>query len=159
MANKVYTIKIAGPAGLGIKSVGQIFSKILIDHGFTVADYSEYPSLIRGGHNTYQISFSKDKIFAPHYTVDIFFSILGGHWQEHINEFTSKTLIFSDEENPESNRREKGIFYNLPLKQLANEIGSPVVANTISLGVATYLLDLDFKICTDTVLYFLQKFC
>ena len=158
MANKVYTIKIAGPAGLGIKSVGQIFSKILIDHGFTVADYSEYPSLIRGGHNTYQISFSKDKIFAPHYTVDIFFSILGGHWQEHINEFTSKTLIFSDEENPESNRREKGIFYNLPLKQLANEIGSPVVANTISLGVATYLLDLDFKICTDTVCTFYKNF-
>lgn len=158
MANKVYTIKIAGPAGLGIKSVGQIFSKILIDHGFNVADYSEYPSLIRGGHNTYQISFSKDKVFAPHYTVDIFFSIMGGHWQEHINEFTSKTLIFSDEENPESSRMKKGIFYNLPLRQLANEIGSPVVANTISLGVATYLLDLDFKICTETVCTFYKNF-
>jgi len=157
MANKVYTIKIAGPAGLGIKSVGQIFSKILIDHGFTVADYSEYPSLIRGGHNTYQISFSKDKVFAPHYTVDIFFSITGGHWQEHINEFTSKTLIFSDEEIDKKDLK-KGIFYNLPLKQLANEIGSPVVANTISLGVATYLLGLDFKICTETVCTFYKNF-
>ncbi len=157
MANKVYTIKIAGPAGLGIKSVGQIFSKILIDHGFTVADYSEYPSLIRGGHNTYQISFSKDKVFAPHYTVDIFFSIMGGHWQEHVNEFTSKTLIFSDEEIDKKDLK-KGIFYNLPLKELANEIGSPVVANTISLGVATYLLDLDFKICTETVCTFYKNF-
>ena len=157
MANKVYTIKIAGPAGLGIKSVGQIFSKILIDHGFTVADYSEYPSLIRGGHNTYQISFSKDKVFAPHYTVDIFFSIMGGHWQEHVNEFTSKTLIFSDELIDKKDLK-KGIFYNLPLKELANEIGSPVVANTISLGVATYLLGLDFKICTDTVCTFYKNF-
>ena len=157
MANKVYTIKIAGPAGLGIKSVGQIFSKILIDHGFYVADYSEYPSLIRGGHNTYQISFSKDKVFAPHYTVDVFFSIMGGHWQEHINEFTSKTLIFSDEEIDKKDLK-KGTFYTLPLKQLANEIGSPVVANTISLGVATYLLDLNFKICTETVCTFYKNF-
>ena len=157
MANKVYTIKIAGPAGLGIKSVGQIFSKILIDHGFYVADYSEYPSLVRGGHNTYQISFSKDKVFAPHYSIDMFFSVTGGHWQQHQSEFNSKTLIFSDEEIEKKDLK-KGIFYNLPLKQLANEIGSPVVANTISLGVATYLLDLDFKICTDTVCTFYKNF-
>ena len=32
MANNVYTFKIAGPAGLGIKSIGQLFSKILIAH-------------------------------------------------------------------------------------------------------------------------------
>ena len=86
MANKVYTIKIAGPAGLGIKSIGQLFSKILIAHGFNLADYSEYPSLVRGGHNTYQISFSKDEVFAPHYQIDIFFSILANHWQMHQNE-------------------------------------------------------------------------
>lgn len=157
MAEKVYTIKIAGPAGLGIKSIGQIFSKILIDHGFNLADYSEYPSLVRGGHNTYQISFSKGKVFAPHYSVDLFFSILGGHWQQHRSEFNSKTLIFSDETLNKSDLK-KGIFYNLPLKELANEIGSPVVANTISLGVAIYLLGLDFGVCQDIVCSFYKNF-
>lgn len=157
MANKVYTVKIAGPAGLGIKSIGQLFSKILIDHGFNVADYSEYPSLVRGGHNTYQISFSQDKVFAPRKTVDLFFSILGGHWQQHESEFISKTLIFSDEELDKKDLK-KGIFYNLPLKQLANEIGSPVVANTISLGVAIYLLGLDFGVCQDIVCSFYKNF-
>ncbi|MCW1949115.1 MAG: 2-oxoacid:acceptor oxidoreductase subunit alpha [Candidatus Shapirobacteria bacterium] len=158
MANKVYTFKIAGPAGLGIKSIGQLFSKILIAHGFNLADYSEYPSLVRGGHNTYQISFSLDKVFAPHYQINAFFAINPGHWQQHQSEFNSKTLIFSDEENPESGRMEKGIFYNLPLKTLANEIGSPLVVNTISLGVAVYLLGFDLNLTKEIVCGFYQKF-
>jgi 2-oxoglutarate/2-oxoacid ferredoxin oxidoreductase subunit alpha len=157
MANKVYTVKIAGPAGLGIKSIGQLFSKILIAHGFNLADYSEYPSLVRGGHNTYQISFSKDKVFAPHYQIDVFFSILANHWSMHQNEFTSKTLIFSDE-TLDKKVLKKGIFSSLPLKELANEIGSPMVVNTISLGVAVYLFNLDLKLTQSIVCGFFQKY-
>lgn len=157
MALNSFTIKIAGPAGLGIKSIGQLFSKILIAHGFNLADYSEYPSLIRGGHNTYQISFSKNKIFAPHYNVDIFFSILSGHWQTHQSEFSSKTLIFSDE-NLNKNDLKKGIFANLPLKELANEVGSPIVVNTISLGVAAYLFNFDLNLTKTIVCGFFKTF-
>jgi 2-oxoglutarate/2-oxoacid ferredoxin oxidoreductase subunit alpha len=156
MVNKVYTIKIAGPAGMGIKSIGQLFSKILIVHGFNLADYSEYPSLVRGGHNTYQITFSLDKVFAPAHQVDMFFSINPSHWQQHINEFTQKTLIFSDEEN--NQKIKKGIFSNLPLKTLAGEIGSPLVVNTISLGVAVYLLGFDINLAKEIVCGFYQKF-
>jgi len=157
MANKVYTIKIAGPAGLGIKSIGQLFSKILIAHGFTLADYSEYPSLVRGGHNTYQISFSQDKVFAPYRQIDMFFSILAGHWQQHIEEFHSKTLIFSDEEIDKKSHK-KGLISNLPLKTLANEIGSPMVVNTISLGVAVYLLGFDLDLTKTIVCGFFKQF-
>jgi len=157
MTNKTYTIKIAGPAGLGIKSIGQLFSKILIAHGFNLADYSEYPSLVRGGHNTYQISFSKDKVFAPHYQIDIFFSILANHWSMHQDEFTSKTLIFSDE-TLDKNILKKGIFSTLPLKELANEIGSPMVVNTISLGVAVYLFNFDLELTKSIVCGFFKNF-
>jgi 2-oxoglutarate/2-oxoacid ferredoxin oxidoreductase subunit alpha len=155
MAEKTYTIKIAGPAGMGIKSIGQLFSKILIAHGFNLADYSEYPSLVRGGHNTYQITFSLDKVFAPHHQVDMFFSINSGHWQQHTSEFTPKTLIFSDEEN--NKKIGKGIFSNLPLKTLAGEVGSPLVVNSISLGVAVYLFGLDINLTKTIVCGFYCK--
>ena len=163
MSQKVYTIKFAGPAGLGIKSVGQLFSKILIAHGFNLAEYSEYPSLVRGGHNTCQISFSTDKVFAPHRQVDFFFSIVPTHWSQHLDEFVSDTLIFSDEEfnkkDPEYNRREKGQFLQLPFKTLAGEIGSPLVVNTISLGVAAYLLNFDIELTKTIVCGFYKTFC
>lgn len=163
MSQKVYTIKFTGPAGLGIKSVGQLFSKILIAHGLNIADYSEYPSLVRGGHNTCQISFSTDKVFAPHYTIDFLFSLVPNHWPQHINEFTSATLIFSDEEidkiNPEFNRGNQGQFLHLPLKDLATQVGNPQVVNTISLGVASYLLNFDLEITKSIVCGFYKNFC
>lgn len=146
--NKIITVKIAGPAGLGIKSVGQILSKSLIKHGFSVHDYSEYPSLVRGGHNTYQVTFSKDKVFAPHFNVDVFFAISPGHWQNHESEFSKDTLIFSDEDFSKSN---KGKFLNLSLKKLAEEIGSAMSTNIICLGVAAFILDLDVKILKETL--------
>lgn len=157
MVSKVYTIKIAGPAGLGIKSVGQLFSKILIAHGFNLTDYSEYPSLVRGGHNTYQISFSLDKVYAPYHQVDMFFSINPGHWQQHLDEFNSKTLIFSEEETHLKSLK-KGIFSTIPLKTLAGEIGSPLVVNTISLGVAIYLLGFDMELSKTIVCGFYKQF-
>ena len=49
------TWKIAGEAGFGIKSAGMMFGKIFMRAGYEVFDFTEYPSLIRGGHNTYQL--------------------------------------------------------------------------------------------------------
>ncbi len=163
MSKEVLTIKFTGPAGMGIKSVGQLFSRMLVAHGLHLADYSEYPSLVRGGHNTCQISFSSNKVFAPHHQIDFLFSLVPNHWQQHLDEFLPNTLIFSDEEidkiNPEFNRRNKGKFLSLPFKTLANEIGSAQVVNTISLGVAAYLLNFDIEITKTIVCGFYKNFC
>jgi 2-oxoglutarate ferredoxin oxidoreductase subunit alpha len=145
MSLSTKTIKIAGQAGYGIKSSGLLLGKILIESGFYVTDYNEYPSLVRGGHNAYQITFSPKKIFAPHFLVDIFFSLNPGHYQTHLNEFTSKSLIFVDEDI-KNITTSKGHFLYLPLKELATEVGSLLVSNTICLGVLAYILDLDCKL-------------
>src|SRR3989339_1469012 len=49
------TWKIGGEAGFGIKSAGMMFGKIFMRAGYEIFDYTEYPSLIRGGHNTFQL--------------------------------------------------------------------------------------------------------
>lgn len=148
------TIKIAGPAGSGIKSAGQLFSKLLINHNFNLIDYGEYPSLVRGGHNTYQITFSDKKVFSTHFNVDLFFSVYPGHWQQHQQEFTKSTLVFSDEDF--SGVKNKAKFLRLPLKEMATEAGSLMVVNTLCLGVATYLYNLDIKTAKD---YISEAYC
>ena len=147
MISNFSTIKIAGPAGSGIKSAGQLFSKFLIDHGFNLADYSEYPSLVRGGHNTYQITFSDKKVFSTHFNIDLFFSVYPGHWQQHLEEFTKDTLVFSDEDFPETKSKAK--FISLPLKEMATQAGSLLVINILCLGIAAYLYNLDIKLIKD----------
>ncbi len=137
MPSEVYTFKIVGPAGAGIKSSGVLFSQMLLAHGLNLRDYSEYPSLVRGGHNTYQVSFSAGEILAPHYQVDLLFSLQTKHWQEHQPEFTDKTLVFGDD-----------AANVLPLKELATKVGGQLYANTICLGVAVFILNLDLATCT-----------
>jgi 2-oxoglutarate ferredoxin oxidoreductase subunit alpha len=136
VSGKVFTIKIAGPAGAGIKSSGLLLSRILLEHGNNIRDYSEYPSLVRGGHNTYQVSFFTDEIFAPHFNVDLFFALTPGHWQQHQKEFNNTTLIFAEDAKN-----------SLPLSDLSSKIGGSIYKNTICLGVAAFILNLDLKLC------------
>ena len=79
------TVKITGPAGMGIKSAGLILAKIVTDCGYYFADYSEYPSLVRGGHNSYQITFSNTEVFMVDKTADILVSLVKGHEEDGVN--------------------------------------------------------------------------
>ena len=141
----IKTIKLAGPAGFGLKSGGQLFSKIMMAHGFAVRDYNEYPSLVRGGHNTYQLSFSDQELYAPYYMVDIFFAIAPKHWSDHLVEFSQNTLIFVDEELDTVPKDLQ--FIRLPLKELSQLVGSSIATNTLCLGVTAYLYQLNGELC------------
>jgi len=57
--------KIAGEAGYGIKASGLMFAKACARGGLQIFDYSEYPSLIRGGHNNYQVNVSEEEVISP----------------------------------------------------------------------------------------------
>jgi len=133
--NKVWTVKIAGPAGTGIKSAGLLLAQILNESAYYLKDYSEYPSLVRGGHNTYQISFSADEVFGVHKMVDIFVALAKGQWQEHEKEFDKDTLVFADNDGK----------INLPLGEMCGQLGSNIYGNTISLGLISYLLGIEKK--------------
>ena len=127
--NYPLTIKIAGPAGLGIKSGGLLLSQILLAHGFNIVDYSEYPSLIRGGHNTYQVSFSPQKIYSALRTVDFFYGLESNQFQQHQSEFHSRTRIFA----PDA------------------KLTLPDYKNTTCLGSIAALLGLNPKICFNLI--------
>ncbi len=58
-------ILIGGKAGQGINKVSGILTKTLVDHGYFIFNYRDYPSIIRGGHNFNVISIS-DKPIASH---------------------------------------------------------------------------------------------
>lgn len=141
MSPSVYTVKITGPAGAGIKSSGLLFSQMLLAHGLNLRDYSEYPSLVRGGHNTYQVSFSPEEVFAPHFQVNLLFSLQPGHWQQHQPEFASDALVFG-EDAPQP----------VAFKDLAAKVGGQIYTNTICLGLAVFLLNLDYEQCKKIVL-------
>lgn len=60
-----FSLKIAGASGQGVVSTGEILAKALKRRGHCVYGYREYPSLIKGGHQTYQLDVDSREVRSP----------------------------------------------------------------------------------------------
>lgn len=64
------SIKIVGASGQGIDSTGEILARALKRSGYCVFGYREYPSLIKGGHASYQLDIAATLIQSTETSVD-----------------------------------------------------------------------------------------
>src|ERR1700678_1623597 len=65
------SLKIVGASGQGINSIGAIVAKGLKRSGYCVFGYREYPSLIKGGHASYQLDISNRDIRSTEMKVNV----------------------------------------------------------------------------------------
>lgn len=65
------SLKITGASGQGIDSIGEVVAKALKRAGYCVFGYREYPSLIKGGHASYQLDFSDEELRSTETHVNI----------------------------------------------------------------------------------------
>ena len=66
-----FSTKIVGASGQGINSIGAIIAKGLKRSGYFVFGYREYPSLIKGGHASYQLDISNEQLRSSERKVNI----------------------------------------------------------------------------------------
>jgi len=136
--NTSFNWKIAGAAGEGIKKAGLIFAKTCFKHGLSVHGYTEYPSLIRGGHNTFQIHASAEDVFSPQFKLDILVGIHEKATQYHQSEITPETITLSSD--------------NLPLMKLVKQVKAhPKMKNMAALGASVFLLGLSLDTLKQTL--------
>ncbi|HEX9007843.1 MAG TPA: 2-oxoacid:acceptor oxidoreductase subunit alpha [Patescibacteria group bacterium] len=154
MSNKVYSIKIGGQAGQGIKSAGLIFSKIASRSGYHIYNYIEYPSLIRGGHNVMQTTFSLDKVYSQIRPVNFLIALNQETINLHLEELVEGAgIIFEDEGKIDVTLcKDKCRLFPVPLKKIAAEAGGQdIVSNNVALGAALALLGGDLKHLFDLI--------
>jgi len=147
---KKITWKIGGEAGFGIMVAGLTFSKTLSRAGYNTVELNEYPSLIRGGHNTVAITFSDEKIYAATKPVDILVALNKATIDFHANELSDNAaVIYDGEALPlDSSRFSKGIhLFSVPLLTLAkNAGGDALMRNTVALGASLAILGFDLEV-------------
>src|SRR4051812_42399001 len=97
MFDNIFSFKIGGQAGMGIKSIGLFFAKVATRSGHNVYGYSEYPSLIRGGHNVMQVCVSKEEVTAPIKRTDFLIALNQDTINRHFHELVSGGGILYDE--------------------------------------------------------------
>ncbi len=69
------SLKIVGASGQGINSIGEIVAKGLKRSGYCVFGYREYPSLIKGGHASYQLDCSAEEIESTELQVNVLITL------------------------------------------------------------------------------------
>jgi 2-oxoglutarate ferredoxin oxidoreductase subunit alpha len=89
-------IKIGGQAGFGIKAAGQTLARCFAQGGLHTFDLTEYPSLIRGGHNVYQVRVSPSPIHSHVLPVDVLVALNADTITRHAGELVEGAAVVYD---------------------------------------------------------------
>ncbi|MBD3313543.1 2-oxoacid:acceptor oxidoreductase subunit alpha [Candidatus Woesearchaeota archaeon] len=149
MAENKLTWMIGGKAGYGIMVTGMIFSKSCVRGGLHVFDSVEYPSLIRGGHNTYHVRVEEDEIHSHIELIDILVALNKETVDKHKDKVTERGAIIYDSSETEINEgdvRKDIRMYDIPLLEIAKEHGNELMMNTVALGATMAIVDYDLGI-------------
>lgn len=128
---------------------GLMFSKACSRIGLHVFDYIEYPSLVRGGHNTYQIRAEDEEVHSQIRLVDILIALDEETLNRHHDELRHNSIVIYDDTTVkvEETKLKQGIRCPVPLKELATEEnGNELMRNTVALGAALGVMDYPFKV-------------
>ncbi|KKQ24248.1 MAG: Pyruvate flavodoxin/ferredoxin oxidoreductase domain protein [Candidatus Roizmanbacteria bacterium GW2011_GWC2_37_13] len=135
-----FTWKIGGEAGFGIMTTGLVFSKIASRLGYHIFDYIKYPSLIRGGHNSFETRVSDQVVRQLKYNVDLLICLNKETFDQNKKFLLVDSIVVYDSSDfvPE-----KGSYKTLdiPFKKILEEQkGQVVMKNTIALGATLAIL-------------------
>ena len=136
-------------------NTGLMFSKACARIGLHVFDYIEYPSLVRGGHNTYQVRAEDEEVRSQIRMVDILIALEEPTLTIHANEIKDDTLLVYDVKNVDPGKTRaanKRIRCPMPLKELVAEVGGPeIMQNTVALAGVLGMCDYPFEVFEDII--------
>ena len=94
--SEIFTVGIGGAAGDGVLEAGSSLGTLLRDLGYEVYLSSNYPSLIRGGHNFVRLTFGKEKIWNDHTELDTLIALNEETVKLHLHELNKDAVVFAD---------------------------------------------------------------
>jgi len=144
--SKIFTLTIGGEAGQGVKSTGLMLAKVAVRSGYHTFDYTEYPSLIRGGHNVMQVRISTEEVTAPSQKIDLLIALNQETIDRHSKELNAGAgIIFDTEASLNTSKIDGNIhLYAVPLSHFTN--GQELLCNIAALGSALALLSGDLTV-------------
>lgn len=148
----IFTLKISGAAGQGIKSAGLMFSKLAVRSGYNIYNYTEYPSLIRGGHNVMQTTVCDKEITGPLQNIDMLVVLDNSSIEKDAGRLNSGSSILFDPDSVKISSDKDYDLFSLPLSKLAKNLGGDdLLINTVALGAVTALLAGDLSILLELI--------
>lgn len=154
-----FTIKFAGESGQGINSLGEIIAKALKNSGYKIFGYREYPSLIRGGHASYQIDVAGDEINSSSRYCDVLVCLSRKSIYQYLQDVKQNgilihsftTVSFKSHEAEIIKNKNMQVKYINALDLAKQQGGNVLMANMVLLGIITEILGLNLDIVNEIV--------
>lgn len=143
--------KIGGEAGFGIMTTGLVFSRICARGHLKTFAYPEYPSLIRGGHNTYQVHVDEQQSTSQLHIVNLLVALNKETVTLHTEELIDGSAVIYDpadykEETPAVEGKNV-LFVPVPMNEIIKTHKVDRVArNTVAIGASFGLLGYPWEI-------------
>lgn len=131
--------KIAGKAGDGVMLAAKLFAKLCQRQGLKVFNYYEYPSLIKGGHQTGQVYAASTSAFCQRRSIDLLVLFQPQFLALHLDELNEDSLVLLNAKNFDSSQypQLKSRVSCIPFTQLARqEIKEPLTANIMTVAAS-----------------------
>jgi len=143
-----FVCKIGAKAGEGVMVTGRMMCKIFSRGGFYVVGYPEYPSLIRGGHNTFQVHVGDSNIYCQRDSNDLVIAFNKAAIFFH-KDFISENgaIIYDEKIDLKDQEIRKDIkLYPIPLQKILEDLNAPLkMKNTILVGATLALIEYPFE--------------
>lgn len=143
------TFRIGAQAGAGVMVTGRMLGRCFTRSGYSVLAYPEYPSLIRGGHNVFQIRISDNGVSSPITKCDVLLALNKDAVFYHKDAVVDGGLIVYDEKIDISEFKldKKVGKVALPIEKLLKQAGADEkMANAVQIGAALAAIDYPLEI-------------
>ena len=136
------TVKIGGAAGQGIQTVGGMIANACRNAGYFIMGINDFESRIRGGHSFFQLRICDVPVRAPDHEVDVLIALNSETWNLHRDQLKESAVALIDSD--ESVESKQGV--NIKFSEIAESVGSQLVANTVAASAALSLLGASFEL-------------
>ncbi len=145
-------VRIGGEAGFGIKAAGQMLARSFVDAGLETFDLTEYPSLIRGGHNNYLLRVSPEPVYSHVEPVDVLVCLNRETLDLHHHELVDAgAVIFDPADFPATDVPARLRAVPVPLTDIARDAGGKIMRNTVALGALLGIIGFPLDYLADSL--------
>jgi 2-oxoglutarate/2-oxoacid ferredoxin oxidoreductase subunit alpha len=144
-------VVIAGAAGEGIQTVGELLTKAVAAHGYAVFSWQEYESRIKGGKNRYSIRIGETPVNTPLTNADVLLALNRESLDKYKNLVNDKGIIVAESKEVE---RSISVAFSAIAKE---KFGDEKYGNIIAVGVLASVLGMDIQPVRDNVKKVFEK--
>jgi 2-oxoglutarate/2-oxoacid ferredoxin oxidoreductase subunit alpha len=142
--------KVGGQQGEGVESTGETFAVALNRQGYYVYSFRHFSSRIKGGHSNDKVRVSLKRFRASTDYTDVLLAFDQETIDLNVGEVRNGGIVIADEKFKPTAPDNVRLFV-IPLTKIAEECGSAIMKNMVSLGASACALGLPVDIFTEVI--------